>query len=373
MAEEAASNNELDRSAKYYRLYLLQDPTDTDTLARYGKIQIKLAKTRHERFAALLTLDQVVRRQPENYEVRREVVEQAMHPELQQFTEAKEHLVVLCRVFANDGELQFKLGRCEEALGNFDAAETAYATAIKLAPALAEAYRDLAELQNGKLNKPANAVKALDLLVSSNPQQAKAWLYRARNLRLRGSFEPKDDDRRDLFGRAAADLAQAALVVSANEGDADVLLESIELALARGQIEQARSIVQRGLEKHGKDVRFHLAGARVETLVQRRQEAIAHLRRGLEQGPENVDVLWSLALLVIETGDWTETELIEEKLRQNRVAPAAGLSPSACAGAKGEMARSKPSSSKSAAPTGPMAGQGRSGRPLAVSLPRQAG
>src|ERR1700677_1291225 len=83
LAEEAENANDLDRAGKYYRLYLTQHPSDIECLARYGVIQAKSAKTKRARSAALLTLEQVLRRQPENHDVRRLLVEQAMRPDMQ--------------------------------------------------------------------------------------------------------------------------------------------------------------------------------------------------------------------------------------------------------------------------------------------------
>ncbi|MCI0743396.1 MAG: tetratricopeptide repeat protein [Gemmataceae bacterium] len=313
LAEEAERDEELDRAAKYYRLFLTHEPSDTEALARYGAIQVKLAHSPKTRFAAMLILEQVVRRDPKRDEVRRQLVELAMHPQLQRFSDAKDHLVYLRGVFPKEGELQWQFGRCEHVLGKYAAAAEAYAAAIKLTPTLLDAYRDLAELQHGQLRKPADALATLGAMVSANPKQAKAWLHRGQYLRIQGSLQTDDEERQKLLVQASTDLAQAAQLA---EQDADILLESAHLALARGQVPEARALLTKGAQAHAKDVRFHAAAANLEAKSERLQEAVACLRRGLNELPDNQDLLWALAHLVIQGGALEEAETIEGKLRQ---------------------------------------------------------
>jgi cellulose synthase operon protein C len=316
LAENAECNGEFQQAIKYYRLYLKYVPSDTYALAQCGTILVKL-NTVHARVEALEKFETVLRRQPERHDIRRLLIEQAMHPEVGRFNDAKEHLDFLCRYFPSEGDLQFRLARCEEALRQMTAAAANYAAAIQITPTLIDAYRSLAELQHRELKTPAEAAKTLDLMVAANPQQAKAYLYRARYLRVQGRTEVKEDIRQARFAQASADLAQAGVLC---ELDADILFESVELAVESGQAEHARALVQRGLKTHAEDVRFHLAGARLEASGRRRHEAIAHLRRALEKAPHRHEILCVLAELVIEERDWKEAESIEAKLRQSGVA-----------------------------------------------------
>ncbi len=324
LAEQAENRNELDRAAKYYRLFLKYDPSENDALARLAMIQVKQAKSMQARLSAMLNLEQVLRREPDRHEIRRLLVEQAMHPDLLRYNDAKEHLAVLSRAFPKEAELHLALGRCEEALGKIPAAQTSYVTAIELAPTMVEAYHDLAELQSQRLKKPADAARTLDQLVAANPTKAKAWVYRARHQRVQGHSAIKDDDRRAAFTQAAADLAEADRCAQHKAEAVEILLEATELALVRLQVDQARKFIQRGLETDARDVRFQLLGARLETDTGRPKEALAFLHRGLELQPKNVELLWALAQLKVDAGDWAEAAAIEEKLREAKL-PASRL------------------------------------------------
>ncbi|MCI0459244.1 MAG: tetratricopeptide repeat protein [Gemmataceae bacterium] len=311
LADDAQARGNLDRTVRYLTLYLAQNPSDTDALARYGEILAKQATTPEARLRAFLTLEQVLRRSPGRHEVRKSLIRQAMH--LQRFADAKVHLKTLLDTFPKDGKLELQLGHCEEASGAYAAAGTHYQNTLKIAPGELDAYTSLAELQRRRLKKPRDAKQTMDDLVEKNRGNPKALLARARYLRVHGAHDHDPDAHDRMLVQAAADLDKARKLA---DKDADVLLESAELALVRGNLDDARKTLQHGLTLHPREVRFYTATSRLEVKAERLPDAVACVRRGLEKLPEERELLWALAHLAIQGGELDEAEKIEGRLRK---------------------------------------------------------
>ena len=281
LAEAAESNNELDRAIRYYRIYIYYVPTDTEALVRLGKLYVKL-QTAPGRLAALERFETVLRRWPERHDIRRLLVEQAIHPDLgeqRRYTDAIEHLDVLCREFPEEGGLKLMLGRCQEALGQFSDAEASYAESIQLTPTLLDGYRCLANLQLNHLQNPAAATGTFNQLVAANPQQAQAWLYRAQSLCMQSHAIAREEDQKALLDQALPGSGRGHPFRRTGCRRPVRIVRVLRHARPGGVgpgLRPAR------LENHDRDPRFHLAGARLEN---RRKEAIVHLRRGLAQLP----------------------------------------------------------------------------------------
>lgn len=286
-ADRAAEAGQKEQAVAHLRTYLGFAPNDTDALSRYGMLLCQLATNGNARLQAMDVLEQVLRRDASRVEIRKQLVELAMHPQVRRFADAREHLDILLRDNAGSpGELHRRLGQCCEAAGEFAAAAQAYDKAIASEPGRVETYAALSELLRRRLENPGRAREVLDAMVKANPQSFAAYLARAKFRQEQGESEP-----------AAADIAQAEQLAP---DEATVLQAAGRLALANRQYDQARQLLERGLGQHPQQPGFYLALADLEMQTQQPAKAIALLRQGVAALPAQTDLLWSLASLLVQ-------------------------------------------------------------------------
>lgn len=295
-AERAEQDGKAEQAAQHLRTYLGFAPDDTDALTRYGLLLSRLASQPQARAQALEVLEQVLRRDPSRADVRRQLVDIAMHPQLARYADAREHLEILLRApAAADGALYPRLAQCCAAGGDFAQAARHYEQAIDRDPAAVECYVALADLLRRRLDNAARAAEVLDQMVAANPRSPTAYLARCR-IRLEvGQSEA-----------AAADVAKARDLAPDHP---EVLLMAGQLALGRSDPAEARRQFERGLQLQPQNAAFYLSLAELETRAQQPAEAVAVLRRGVTQLPEHTDLLWGLANLLIQQKQVPDAEM----------------------------------------------------------------
>lgn len=271
--------------------YLTLRPEDTKVLARYGRLLDQHAETPEQRLQAMLMLEQVLRRDPDEDELRRRVVQIAMSGEIQRFSDARHHLEVLVGDDPKDSEALALLGRSWEASEEWHKAVERYEQAIEHDPGQIDAYVGLARVHREHLDDPERADAVMDELIDSNLENVEAYLERAR---YRDTLE-RDDD-------ARVDVARAREL---SPDDADVLLESARLAPGP---DEARSYLEHGLAVHPQDERMYRFLADVEARAGRVEQAIDALEGGVETHPESIELRYSLAELLIQDGQFDEAE-----------------------------------------------------------------
>src|SRR5262249_43623169 len=140
-ADRAEAEGNLEETADLLSRYLTLAPRDTDALARYGLTLDRLATVPNARQQAFLVLEQVLRRQPQRDDVRRRLIQTAMHPQLQRFSDAAVHLdTLLAKAPGGDAELELWRGQCHDGSGEFQQAADWYEKAIAHAPNQLDAY-----------------------------------------------------------------------------------------------------------------------------------------------------------------------------------------------------------------------------------------
>jgi tetratricopeptide (TPR) repeat protein len=165
-----------------------------------------------------------------------------------------------------------------------------------------EAYVRLARLFRVRLNRPDRADRILDDLVKANDGSFHAYLERGRYRQEVGALDA-----------AARDLARAEELAP---DDADVLLAVAGLARARGDRDEARRQLQRCRALYPHDQRpFRELGA-LEEQAGRRAEAAAALRQGLEACPDQPELLFALAELLLGDGDFVGSSAVISRLGQ---------------------------------------------------------
>ncbi|MBL8798796.1 MAG: tetratricopeptide repeat protein [Planctomycetia bacterium] len=301
-ADRAEQDQQPQQAITYLKNYLGLMPRDTEVLARYGQALERAAVTPNARVHALLVLEQVLRREPQRHDIRRRVVNLAMHPMVGRFSDAREHLEILLREYTpDDPELEALLARCHAARGEFEPAAACYEKAIQHDSKKIENYVVLAELLRRKLDSARRANEVMDRLVAANPKAFQAFLARARHHQEAGRPEP-----------AAADIARAGELAP---DEAEVVLAVGGQAIARGEPEQARAGLERGLELHPRNAAFYLRLAELELSARRIPEATAVLRRGVAMLPDHDELRWTLANLLIQQGQEATEEIARLKQR----------------------------------------------------------
>jgi cellulose synthase operon protein C len=334
-SEQAEKEGHLDKAADLMERYLGLVPGDMDALAKYGSLLDTLAEKTGRpklRANAFFVLDRVVSRRPDAEDVRRHLIRIALHPTIERFLDAEVHLKALLERHPNDEELESMRGRCLEARGEFEKAQAEYVNATDHAKEhgkpQVEVYVRLATLLRHRLHQAEKADGVMNEMIDviekapgvDSSLKAHAYLARSRDFRDRG---PLTDAVQEL---AKADMAKARALAA---DDADVLVESAELAreLARPEngadearvktgLDEARQYMQRGLELHPKDVRLYQALARIEMQANKPKEAIACLHRGIQAVPDGGELYWSLAELLLDTGETGEVTKLVADLRQ---------------------------------------------------------
>ncbi len=328
-AELAQEQGKLDQVVKYLGMYLAHAPGDTQALAQYALALDKLAQAPEARMQAYLVLEKVLRRDPERLDVRRRLVDLAMH--VRRFADARVHLDVLLGSSPGDNELLHLMGESLEGDGKYAEAVQRYKQALKSPPRQTKTYLRLAQVFRFRFKDEKTADRTMDALVEQNQDSSEAWLARGRYRRLI-SRPLASQAKEKMLTQAAADLATALALAPRQRQDpigkeAQVLLEAGEVARALGKIDQARSFLERGLKLQPLEALLYKSLATLELQIGHPGLALDWLRRGLKALSSQsayagkIDLLWTLALLVIDHGEQDEVGKLTARLRVEKVSP----------------------------------------------------
>jgi tetratricopeptide (TPR) repeat protein len=294
------------QAARYLQRYLGYRPDDTDALARLGAALDEVAKQTNaekDRAAAYKVLDRVVLQDPARSAVRRRAAELALH--FGDAAHARNLLEPLARQNPDDGHLERLLGICEFAAGNHVAAAAHLGKSVALAPDNLEGYEKLAALYRLHLKRPQDADRVVDEMVQKNPQSPRALLYRARYYR-------------DFYGqdKAAAARIRDDLAAAEKLGarDADALVLGAALARDRGDLNEARRLLQRGVAADPRGVDLYLNLVAVEVQGGDKAAAQEVLRRGLKALPDEWRLLAARADLALRSGDLADARAAVDRL-----------------------------------------------------------
>jgi tetratricopeptide (TPR) repeat protein len=319
-ANRAEERGQIVEAAGFLGRYLNFAPFDNETLLRYGILlaDSRLAGSPPAKQRALNVVSKVLYREPDRTDARRLSVRLAM--ELGLYSEAladiQEHLLI---AHPKDGELHRMLGRCLEKTAQFSKARDAYESAIALVPAHRDAYLSLAALLRQRTADVAKSNESpaelhsladakIDALVTANPQSHQSYLIRA------GYKRTYHAPRRDAAVQKAidADLAQAQKVA----GDSpDVLLAIADWQRERGSLAEAIATLRRGCELHPNDWALIRGAARLQRQSGNSSGALECLQLGLKHLPNQIDLLWDLADLLIESDRGDEAAPVLVRMR----------------------------------------------------------
>ena len=276
-ADRALEQDQADRALRYFGLYLSYQPDDVDARARYGLTLEKYAQGQADHERALLSFDQVLRRDPERKDVRFRLIHCLIN--LQRIGEAMEQAQKLLPGWDKKGELEHILGWCCEAEKRYDQAEAWFRKAIARDPLRIDSYALLADIlrQKSDVDAPAQTMAIMDVLVKENPDSYQAYLLR-RRIRLLLNNEDKP---------AELDLAEKDLqwAMKLAPQEPEVVLAAAASAQQRGHIEDARAQLMRGIAAHPRQAALYKALAQLEILADRPIAAQTVLHQGVRKFP----------------------------------------------------------------------------------------
>jgi tetratricopeptide (TPR) repeat protein len=321
-AQRAEAENRPEQVVRYLSRYLEFVPGDTEQRAVLGRTLAspRMATNWKVKQQALFVLDQALSRDGDREDLRRLLVPIAM--ELKRMDLAEEHLKKLRKTAPADGEVEYLYGQWHDAQNHYSDAARCYRKAIELSPQRMASYLRLAELLRRQVDPvrhaelAAEARRVLDDLVANNPNSYEAYLARWRHHLAAGLTKGSPN-----LAEAAKDVTRA---VELAPDQADVILAGAELARTREDLIAAREQLQRGLKQSPHDVRFHQAMIALELHQGRRLEAVATARQGVKAvtGKDQVTLLWSLANLLIDSGENAEADRVIAEIDRAHTSPA---------------------------------------------------
>ncbi|MDB5342793.1 MAG: domain protein putative component of TonB system [Schlesneria sp.] len=300
------------------RNYIKLAPDDIEGLALYGKQLAELGRVE----PAYMTLEKVLRNEPERADVRRTLVRLAM--QLARFPEARSNLDELLKQSPEDSELWELKGICLFSQSEYVQAQEMFKTAIANSPDRLGCYGLLASLQTTKLKNPAAATACINQMVASNPENFQAYLNRGLWLlqqlnQADATSEPRENKttnnvtaRQDKLKEITADAQRAREFAPES---ADVLAFCARVAIAQQSYDEARQTIEKGLELHRTDSRFYLALSDVETATANPKSALEALKRGVAAVPRDRDLRWNLANYLIDQRATAEVATEIDQLR----------------------------------------------------------
>jgi tetratricopeptide (TPR) repeat protein len=302
-ADHALQTGDLAGAVTYLSHYLTYQPTDTDALAKYGIVLDKHSPTGAARIQAMLTMEEVLRREPHRAEVRYRLVQCLIALGKDWLPQAIENLNVLLPVWPDRAEIEHTLGWCCEAAEDYPRAAAWFRKAVTDDPRRISSHVLLAEILQGKLAQRDEAGAVMDAMVAGNAKSYQAYLARGRFHKQRGEL-----------AKTEADIRRALDLDPKND---EVILASADWAQAKGNVEEAHRIVQQGLVLYPDSEPMYHALAELELRLGRRTSAIEALRRGVEALPRSVELLVFLGDLLIDDGDTVAAAELNRRLRQD--------------------------------------------------------
>jgi tetratricopeptide (TPR) repeat protein len=354
-AAQERAEGRLQEAADDYVRYLQLVPADGDATADYALTLADMAKPSTDRRPLFDLFESALRLKGDRDDARRRLVDlymgsQYLGNETDYYAHAQDHLKVLLEHKKDDPELEELVGRCLEGRAQYAAAYVRYDRVINnLDPKRIDSYCRIAYLLRDHLKDKAKGRTPNSVMVEmikANPSP-RAYVARARYWRDSGAGpEPEKWSSNpllffgevtglasagagpgvlsaaaavptwggtDLLNRAEEDLRAAR---AAAPDDVEVLLESAEVARARGWLDLSLAYAKRGLALHPKDVRTYRQVMDLELSLGRPDEAVAMLRRGVVDLPEEGLLRFMLADLLLRKGETEEAAAHVAKLKE---------------------------------------------------------
>lgn len=309
---------------------------DAASLAELGLMQADARRMKD----AFRTLERALRQDSSRNDIRRRLIDVAL--EIGRAHDARYHIELLLKEAPDDHELISRLAQCQAEMGEFPEAATSLARAVELAPHNEEYAGKLAGLYHGELKDPHQALAVLDQLVNRNPDSSLAYVirggyqldHRAEIVRNAANIErsttanestqesPEEpaavrpavlETEIGLLNKALADARDAMKLDP--DGEA-VLVFAVRCLPLLGQQAEAVELAERGRQLYPKNAFFYAMLAGFEATSGNVQGALQWYQRGLDEIPDDSDLLWNQSRQFVEEGQIADAEKNLAKLRR---------------------------------------------------------
>ncbi len=312
-AKRAQAENRLGAAASHLMRYTMLNPNDVEGLKLFGMTLAEIGKTHPMQLqAAYVTLQKAIGIEPGNVEVRRKLAELAAHNGL--FAEAIDNINYLLKDFPDDIDLLDLLSDCHVLRGDYNESEALLESTITKAPDRLALYLKLANLRQLKLNRPGDAVLPVNQMVAANSENPMAYFSRAewllerlnelKNL-ARSNREKVQESAAELLKQADADTQEA---LKRAPDDIEMIVLAIRIAFEQGRKDELRALAIQGVEQHPKDPRCYLAISELEKSVSNNAASISILNQGVAAIPDDQQLRWALADVLIDSGAYSDAK-----------------------------------------------------------------
>jgi cellulose synthase operon protein C len=240
------------------------------------------------------------------HEARRRLVELAIS--IHDYAKAKSNLLdYLLPYTPNDPRVYYLLGVSHEGIGEFGPAMKELQEAINRDPVLTEAYTHLATLFREQHKSSDDADALMEQLVAKSPTSAKVRLARA-DYRAKFHLTGVLDDVREAVRLAPEDTE---VLFRAARTALDLALTSSDQAPLFAESDR---YVRKGMTITPRFAGWYLALAQADRGRGQMAEAIKHIEEGLSAVPDNGDLQWNLADLILQQERFEEGLGIAQRL-----------------------------------------------------------
>ena len=309
-ADDALAVRKLDEAVRHLRGYLLLVPDDREVKEKLAFALTDSAKTVNQRYEAFLFLEQLLKDDPAQHELRRRLIDLLMSGG--RFTDAIEHLKLLLANAPGDDQLHLLLARSYAAVGENLRAVASYEKAMRCAPRNLITYEELAELLHARMNEAEKARNVIDQMVASRTNSHEVYLARARFNQRHGKLESTLADALQAlqFGPDVPEVLQFVAGLIAAGGDRD----------NKFNIDQVHAGLIRALEQNSSDVGLRVAIAQLDAHRGRYDLAEQRLRKAIQDGSQDLQLGWRLAEMLIAQSKLDEARLEVARLGELKLA-----------------------------------------------------
>ena len=306
-AERALGSDDLRQAAQQFRRYLQFMPQDAQAQLDYAMVMADLVDAgRAGARGAYEALERALRSNPDRMEVRRRIVPLTIG--LGRFSDAQEHLVdYLLPAEPEDPELLMMLATCQQQTGREPEAAKTLERAVALDPTDVQAHLRLALLLRERLDQPQAADEQIGAMIRANPDSCDAHV--AQGNYLLTTRRPNDTER---LAEALQSAERALDLAPEHPGG---LLLAAQCSLEQDDFETARGYAEQVVDLYPTSREAYSTLAAIELGEGDRERAIEWMRAGLEHAPNDQDLLWNLANLLLDAGQLEGAETVMGQLR----------------------------------------------------------
>jgi tetratricopeptide (TPR) repeat protein len=289
-AEREQGQGNTEAALRYLDSYLQLRPRDDEARERFLSLLAGQPRGRADRERVLLELERVLGSNPGRDDLRRQAAKAALG--LGRPDDALVHLNLLAEMLPDDAGVRELRGDALALKMRYADAAKAYAEAVKIDPHRVTCYAARATLLQTRLEDPRGADDVIAEMRRANEGSAKALLAWARyQLEFKGSGE-RVEAREEIL----ANINKLA------DEEPDALLLAAEIEQADRNLDAARDLLRRGMDRSPEDYRYPLALARVELAAGRPGKARRLVTKARQHLPDRVMAVFAAAELLLDAG-----------------------------------------------------------------------